>query len=95
MSEGAAGFLVLIGISVSAALLAHWLIRRYVLASLCATVIASIGFQFAAYLHLGYLDPFFIIALATGAAVAFAVAALVGVPFVRIRRKRKDDHVAS
>ena len=94
MSEGATGFLVLISISVFVALLAHWLIRHYLVASLCAAVMASVGFQFAAYLHLGYLDPFFIIALATGAVVAFAIAALVGIPFIRVRRKRKDDHVA-
>lgn len=94
MSEGAIGFLVLIGISVFAALLAHWLIGQYLLASLSAAVIASIGFQFAVFLYLGYLDPFFIIALAAGAVVAFAVASIVGVPFIRIRRKRKDDHVA-
>lgn len=94
MNEGAIGFLVLIGISVFTALLAHRLIRHYLLASLCAAIIASIGFQFAVYLHLGHLDPFFIIALATGAVVTFLAAALVGVPFIRVRRKRKDDHAA-
>jgi hypothetical protein len=94
MDESATGFLVLIGISVVAALLAHWVIRRYLLASLCAAVGASIAFQFVVYLHLGYLDPFFIFALVVGAAVAFGVAVVIGVPFIRARRKRDDDHVA-
>ena len=93
MSEGATGFLVLIGISVFTALLFHWFIRNYVIASFCAAVVADIGFQFVAYLHLGHLDPFFIIALVTGGGIAFAIAAIVGIPFIRVRRKRKDDHV--
>lgn len=93
MSEGATGFLVLMAISVFTALPVHCIIRHDVMASLCVAVLASIGFQFAVYQHLGYLDSFFIIALVTGSAVAFVMAAIVGVPFMIVRRKRKNKHV--
>ena len=91
MSEGTTGILILIGISLITALLCHWLIRNYFIAALCALVIADTAFQFAAYLHDGHLDPFFIIALVTGGGIAFAIAVMVGVPFIWIRRKRKDN----
>ena len=92
MSEGVTGILVLVGISISAALLFHWRIRNYFAASSCAALVADACFQFAAYLHLGHLDPFFIIAFVIGGGVALAIAAVTGIPFVLIRRKRNDDH---
>ena len=92
MSEGTVGILVLVGISVSAGLVFHWFIRHYLVASCCAALVADAGFQFAAYLHFGYLDPFFIIAVVVGGGIAFAIAAVIGIPFVLIRRKRKNEH---
>ena len=89
MSEGAIGFLIFLGISVLAALLAHWFIRSYLLASLCAAPVASVGFQVVGYLHDGHLYPLFIVGLAFGAVFAFAVALVAGIPFFCVRRRQE------
>ena len=87
MSEGDAGPVVLVSIAVASAAIWHWVVKRYFLASIGAAFSASIVFQIAAYLHIGYLDPFYLIALVTGAGVAFVVALLVGplVNFLKVQ----------
>ena len=79
MSEGTIGIIILLGISVAAALVFHQLFpRRFALASLLSAAIASPLFLVVATLREGHLDPFAPIALVTGAAVAFVVALVVG-----------------
>jgi hypothetical protein len=89
MSDGATGFLVLMGLSVVVAVGSHWTIRRYLLASIVAAMLASVAFQVVIYLKEGYLDSFFLIALGFGALVALGIAAIVGIPFMLVRRSRK------
>jgi hypothetical protein len=86
MDEGTVGLIVFFTIAVISALMWHWLVPIYVLATVGATVTTVIAFQVAAYLHLGYLDPFFLIALVTSSVMGAGVALHVGLPF-RPRRK--------
>jgi hypothetical protein len=76
------GFAI-IGIVTSTCL--HALVRNYLLASAVSALVASAIFQFAAYVQLGHLDPFFMIGFAVGALLYFGLALLVGLPF-RARR---------
>lgn len=78
MSEAGMGMAVLVGISVLVAAGAHRWIRSFGRASLTAAVLSSVTFQCANFVHLGYLDPFFQLALVTGGAVALLVAVAVG-----------------
>ncbi len=87
MSEGAIGILILIGISVIVAVLAHCFIRHYVLAVACTAFIASLAFNVAAYAH--HPDPFVGLALVFGAVYSGGIAALIGVPFILYRRKKQ------
>lgn len=89
MSEGAVGFMVLIGLSIGTAVCFHFLIHHYALAIICAAISSDILFQIVVYLHAGYLDPFFTIALVTGGAIALVIAAIIGVPFAFLRRKEQ------
>ena len=73
------------------ALVAHRVLRSYILASFGAAMIASVVFQCVIYLQLGYLDPFFMIALVVGGVVALVVAAIVGIPFLWVRRKKQHE----
>jgi hypothetical protein len=95
MDEGIIGIFVLIGISIGSALVSHWLIRSYFIASFCAAIVADIVFQVAAYLHFGSLDSFFLIAIVAAGGSAFAIAIAIGIPFVVIRRRRRDTHAAN
>lgn len=86
------GSLLLLMISVFCALLFHWRIKHYLFAVFGAASMASVLFQIAAYFQLGYLDPFFAVALLTGGLFAMVVAFIAGVPFyvARDKSKRRD-----
>lgn len=86
MSEGTIGILVLITISVIVSLIVHHKIHDYILAIVISVIISCISFQIAAYLHAGYLDPFFLIAVATSSIIIAVISSLVGLPFY-IKRK--------
>jgi len=86
--------LSIIGLCAVTAVICHWLIRGYVVASLWAAVIGDILLQIASYIEIGYLNPFFPIALITGGCIALGITLLVGVPFAVVRRRKRGDHVA-
>ena len=86
MSEGMVGLIVLVAISVTAAIIWHAFAKRYFTASIASALMAAVAFQVAAYVHLGHLDPFFPIAVVASLVAAFVIALLVGLPF-RARRK--------
>lgn len=81
MSEAATGIVVLIVLSALCAVVAHALIRRPMVAAAVAAVAASLLFQVAVMVRLGYVDPFVPIAFVFGGWWAFVVAVLVGLPF--------------
>lgn len=83
----------IIGIVTSTCL--HALVKNYVLASVLSGLIGSAIFQFAAYVDLGHLDPFFLIGFAVGALLYFALALLVGLPFRARRRAQSSTAVSS
>ena len=88
MDQGLVGMMVLCGVSVMTALIFHSKLKRFWAASVFAALTASIIFQVIGYLVLGYLHPFFMIALVTGGLVALIIAVLVGLS-IRYFRKRK------
>lgn len=89
MSEGTIGLIVLATISIASALVWHWLVRLNFLAVLGATVTTVFTFQAANYFHLGYLDPFFLIAMGISSIPAFVIALLVGIPFRDYRNGKR------
>ena len=56
--------------------------------SIAAAVVSAVIFNVLAYIQLGYLDPFFLIALFVSGAIAFGIALVVGIPFLFHRRRR-------
>ena len=91
MSEGAIGIIILIAISVITAVAVHLFLRRYFSASLIAAVLSNAIFQFIAYLHIGYLDPFWPISLLAGGALSFAVSLMAGLIIQAYRRTSKPE----
>ncbi len=78
MTEAATGWFVLLFIATGSALAWHILLRSFLLATSLATITAVVLFQVAAYLHAGYLDPFFLIAVVTSSVICLFVAVGVG-----------------
>ena len=91
MDEKTTGMVVFYVTSIVTAIVCHLAIRRFLIASAAAAVIATILFQFFAYLQLGYLDKFFLIAVMFGGARSFIIAIVVGVPFWLWRRRIRPD----
>ena len=85
MDKSAFAFLILCLLSICIAVFAHAKIKKYFIASVLAAIVSSICFQIIGFFVLGYLDPFFLIALFMGALVAFVLALLAGVPFFMVR----------
>ena len=75
-------------IAVTSALLWHRFVVTYVLAAFGATISTVITFQIVAFIQIGYLDPFFLIAVATTTVIAAVISALIGLPFHIYREKR-------
>lgn len=78
MSEAIVGWLVLLFIAVVAALVWHILLRSFLFATLLASTTSVVLFQVAAYLYAGYLDPFFLIAVATSSVICLLVSIVSG-----------------
>lgn len=78
MSETTVGWLALLSIAAGSALVWNILLRSFLLATLLATITSVVLFQVAAYLHVGYLDPFYLIAVATSSVICLFVAVAVG-----------------
>ena len=79
--------MVLCSVAVSSAMGWHLLVRSFLLAIVLSTITAVVVFQVSAYIHVGYLDPFFPVAVITSSALCLIVSVVIGL-FVRSRRKK-------
>jgi membrane protein DedA with SNARE-associated domain len=91
MDEGTTGIFVLIIISLIVSITAHAKIKKFLLALIVSVVISCISFQVAVYIHSGYLDPFFIIAVLTSSLIIGIISTLVGLSFIYFRNKKKTS----
>jgi hypothetical protein len=87
------GLFVLLVVALLSATLWHRFVPRYAIAVVGATLSTAVAFQVIAFIQLGYLDPFFLIAAATSGGLALLIAIVVGLPF-RARRSRIVVHAA-
>jgi len=81
------GLFVLLVMAVVSAMLWHRFVARYAIAVVGATLSTVVAFQVIAFVQLGYLDPFFLIAAVTSGCLALLIAIVIGLPF-RARRSR-------
>ncbi len=94
MDEGTIGLIIFFATAVASALLWHRFVASYLAAIAASTVTAVVAFQVMAYIHLGYLDPFYLIAVVTTTIFAAIVSLLVGLPFRSKRRTHVSDSKA-
>jgi hypothetical protein len=81
------GIVILIGIGIVSAALWHHFVPRFAVATIAATTTTVVLFQIDAYMDLGYLDPFFLIAVVTSGALSLLISVLVGLPMQSRRRR--------
>lgn len=85
------GLAIFFAIALVSAFLWHYFLPRNLPATFGATATTVLAFQIVDYVHLGYLEPFFLIAAATSSVVALLVSALVGLPFQARRKQQRPE----
>ena len=80
---------VVLGIAV--AVMSHIYIKKYFKASLLAALIMVVLIQIISFIELGYIDPFWLIALPMAIVASTALALIVGLPF-KIKRNLKNGN---
>lgn len=88
MTGSIIAILILLIIAITVSAFCHSIIRSFFGASIASALVSTILFQFAAYIELGYLDPFFLIAIVTGAFYALLISLPVGIVTRAIRSRR-------
>jgi len=86
MSEGATGLVVLGVIIIISAFIWHFIVKKFAIAVIGATITSVLLFQVAAYLHAGYIDPFAVIAMLTSGFISLAASLLIGTGVRYFRR---------
>ena len=91
MNESLQGIIIFISIAIVSAILWHTFLKRISIAIFLSAITAAVAFQVCNYILLGYLDPFFIIALVTTFAIAFIISLIIGIPFRVWRGKQHNQ----
>ncbi|MFZ2976022.1 MAG: hypothetical protein WA055_05355 [Candidatus Moraniibacteriota bacterium] len=81
MNNSTLPIIIFVTIVLVVSAISHSLIKNYGKAIIVSATISAILFQIMAYVSLGYLDPFFIIAIFITGVIAVVISAIVGVPF--------------
>jgi len=90
MDEGIQGIIILSIITIISGISWHSFVKNILFAVIGATITTAITFQIANYLYIGYLDPFFMIAMFTTGAIAFIASLIIGIPFAVIRKRKNN-----
>jgi hypothetical protein len=91
MGDSVRGFATFRAISVVVSLAVHSRTQKFLVACLLSAIISSLFFQLGEVLLLGYLDPFFAIALVNSTFLALGISVVVGRILVIIGRRRSKD----
>jgi hypothetical protein len=78
VDEELVGMLVFGALAISVAVVCHRRISSFATAVLVSGPVAALLFQVVAALHVGYVDPFFLIGLVTTTVVGWIVSSIVG-----------------
>ena len=87
MNESTLPIIIFIAIALTTSLACHFQIKNYGKAVSCSAVISAVLFQIVAYIVLGYLDPFFIIAFVITGGIAALISAVIGALFNKYRNR--------
>jgi glucan phosphoethanolaminetransferase (alkaline phosphatase superfamily) len=85
MDEGVLGITVFVAICITFSLLAHWKLKTFWVAMCSSVLLSVVAFQIANYLHIGYLDPLYIVAMVTSGLLALAISSAIGILFYALR----------
>jgi len=96
MDESTQGILLFTAIIVVSSLLWHSILKKFFTAVIGSVVTAVVAFQIANYINIGYLDPFFIIAIGVSGVIATFVSVAIGTLYYVARKKtnhKRDKNI--
>jgi len=88
MDESIQGILIFTAIIVVSSLLWHSILKKFFAAVVGSVVTTVVAFQIVNYIHIGYLDPFFIIAIGVSAIIATFISVAIGTLYNAARKRR-------
>jgi hypothetical protein len=91
VNESTVGIAVFGVLSAAVAVVCHRRLSSFALAVFVSGPVAALLFQVIAAVYIGYVDPFFLIALITSTLLAWVVSCVVGIA-LRIGGRRMTDH---
>lgn len=91
MSESAVGMLLLFGVAVVTSVIAHLLLKKFVVAWLTGALASALVFEGLVFLQLGHLDKLVLVATAVAFLISMLVSAVVGFGVRRLRTHRQDS----
>ena len=84
-----------VALSVIVALLWHWRLSKFWIATVGASLSSPLIFQVLAYFHLGHLDPLFLIALAIQLGISFIAAVIIGYIWTKLSNPKNGTESVS
>lgn len=79
MDNSENGLYIIILISLSVALFAHILSKKFWLATICSTFVSVALFQLMVIIQLGHIDKFILVAVITTSIISFVISAFIGI----------------
>lgn len=90
MGESHQGIVIFIIILLVFSVSINLMLNKIFLVAMLTSLCTSITFQYISYLHLGHLDPFYIIALITTCAISFFFSLIIGFVISYLKNKIKQ-----
>ena len=78
-------------LSIINAFLFHRKVANYFLACIASSIVTALIYQLMGIIITGYLNPFFIYGLITEMVLSFIIAIIIGIPFLYLRLKNKEE----
>jgi hypothetical protein len=91
MDKTLLSLIIFIMLSIINAFLFHRQVTNYFVACIAASIVTVLIYQIMGIIITGYLDPFFVYGLITEIVLSFIITIIIGIPFLYLRFKNKEE----
>ena len=78
MNDGVIGITALVTIAAICSIVSHLLIKQFTISVLVSGLVGALLFQFAAYIHHGHVEPFYLFAAFVSFLVSCIISSIIG-----------------
>ena len=91
MDENTQGLLLLGALAIASAIGWHLYITRFITAIFASVFTTVVLLQIINFIYLGYVEPFFLIAMLTSGVIAAFISSIIGLVFMLKRKTQKPN----